>query len=104
MGEQSYTDKNGVQWTIITAQTGVFATPDPRSQRKYDDAPDLGPIAPLSKGDAPGAAELASMRKVIEAYAGQHAKEVALEVRASRDGGAWVWLLLVVLILAESEA
>lgn len=97
MQQIAYTDKNGVAWKIVVAQTGVFATLDPESPRKYDDAPDLGPIAPLSKGDAPGAAELAAIKTVVEAYAGQHAKEVALQVTASGSGGGWILLLLIAL-------
>lgn len=98
----AYTDKNGVLWQIIQAVTGFFATPDPASARKYSDAPDLGPIA-AQKGDAPGAKELAALKLVIEAYAGQHAKEVALEVTAHRDGGAWVLLVLLVLAVADDD-
>lgn len=101
MAETPYTDKNGVIWKLITAESGVFATPDPASQRKYSDAPDLGPIS-AQKGDRPGAAQIDGIKKVVEAYAGQHAKEVAIEVTAHRDGGAgWVLVLLAVLVLAD---
>lgn len=96
MADSPYIDKNGVQWRIITSESSVFATPEPSSARKYDDAPDLGPIS-TQGGDRPGAQQIAALKVVVEAYAGQHAKEVALEVTARRDGGAWVWLLLIVL-------
>lgn len=101
MAETPYTDKNGVIWKLITAESGVFATPDPASQRKYSDAPDLGPIS-AQKGDRPGAAQIAGIKQVVEAYAGQHAKEVAIEVTAHRDGGAgWVLVLLALLVMAD---
>jgi hypothetical protein len=100
MADLPYTDKNGVAWKIVTSESAVFATPEPTSQRKYNDAPDLGPIA-AQKGDRPGAAQIDGIKKVIEAYAGQHASEVALEVTAHRDNGAWILLLVIALALME---
>jgi hypothetical protein len=102
MADTPYTDKNGVIWKIVTAESGVFATPDPASQRKYSDAPDLGPIS-AQKGDRPGAAQIDGLKKVIEAYAGQHAKEVAIEVTAHAGGNGWVLILLGLLIVSELD-
>ncbi len=102
MADTPYTDKNGVVWKIVTAESGVFATPEPTSQRKYSDAPDLGPIS-AQKGDRPGAAQIDGIKKVIEAYAGQHAKEVAIEVTAHAGGNGWVLLLIGLLIVSELD-
>lgn len=101
MADQPYTDKNGVRWTIVTTESAVFAYPDKDSARKYSDAPDLGPIS-AQKGDRPGAAQIDGIKQVVEAYAGQHAKEVALEVQGHRDSGAG-WVILALLILASMD-
>lgn len=102
MADTPYTDRNGVVWKIVTAESGVFATPEPTSQRKYSDAPDLGPIS-AQKGDRPGAVQMEGIKQVIEAYAGQHAKEVAIEVTAHAGGNGWVLVLLGLLIVSELD-
>lgn len=101
MADLPYTDKNGVRWTIVSTESAVFAYPDKDSPRKYADAPDLGPIA-AQKGDRPGAQQIDGIKLVVEAYAGQHAREVALEVPGHRDSGAG-WVILVLLLLAAMD-
>ena len=96
-----YRDRNGAAWTILRGGTQLTATPKV-TEINYDPEPgDLGPVT-AKGGDAPGSLELGHMKQLIEAWAGQHKKEIVLRVTAS-SGGGWVLLLALAVILAADE-
>ncbi len=102
MADVKFKDRNGAGWIIITGGSSIFATPDPESTIHYDPEPaDLGPIN-VTGGDAPGARERDQLVQLINAWAGQHAKEVVLQVTPAKGSGVG-WLLLLVLAWAASE-
>ena len=102
MADIKFKDRNGASWVILTGGTAVFATPDMESTIHYDPLPeDLGPVT-AKGGDAPGARELDELRQLINAWAGQHAQQVVLQVTPAKGSGLG-WLLLLVLLAVSSD-
>lgn len=101
MADIVFKDRNGASWLILTGGTAVFATPDPASAIRYDPMPeDLGPVT-AKGGDAPGALEIDALKTLINAWAGQHAQQVVLQVTPARGSGVGWFLLLAVLLIAS---
>ncbi len=103
MADVKFKDRNGASWLILTGGTAVFATPDTESTIHYDPLPeDLGPIT-AKGGDAPGALELDQLKQLINAWAGQHAQQVVLQVTPSKNAGLGWLLLLAALALLSGD-
>ena len=94
----TYRDRAGAVWLLITAGEAMFATLDPESEIRYDPEPsDIGPVS-TQKGDSPGAVQRKALTQAIDAWASQHAKDVFLRVQVVKGGGGW-WLLLGLALL-----
>lgn len=102
---KTYTDVNGVKWTIATAARSLLATVLDDTEPRYFPPPnDLVEVVPTPDDETPAAlAEVrrtafGRLRNAIDDFAKDHKAAVGLTVKPS-GGGAVVLLLLAAAIV-----
>jgi hypothetical protein len=96
MAGDTYKDRNGARWVIITGSGGMFGTPDPTANPRYEE----GALVPDT-------AIFRTRKEVevdIERIASSFTQSIKLVVTESAGGSGWIILAVVLaLVLADSK-
>lgn len=93
----TYTDTNGIAWTIITTERNMMATVADAAEPRYI-PPATDQAVPIVSQGGETRVEVErrafqGLRDLIEAYAASHRDATGLSVKAKASVPVWVWLI-----------